>query len=87
MNRSILTLGILGSSFLAASAFSQTGAPNEWASFRGANHDGSVAIPGSVRDWGKVQLKKVWKEDTPAGFSSFSVAAGKVFTICYGQTY
>lgn len=86
MNRSILTLGILGSSFLAASAFSQTGAPNEWASFRGANHDGSVAMPGSVRDWGKVKLKKVWKEDTPAGFSSFAVAGGKVFTIVKGET-
>ncbi len=43
-------------------------------------------MPGSVRDWGKVKLKKVWKEDTPAGFSSFAVAGGKVFTIVKGET-
>lgn len=86
MNRSILTLGILGSAFAAASAFSQSAAPKEWAAFRGASHDGSTGMPSNVRDWGKVKLKKVWKEETPAGFSSFAVAGGKTFTIVTGES-
>jgi outer membrane protein assembly factor BamB len=34
-----------------------------------------------VRDWKRVQVKKLWKQDTPKGFSSFAVAGGKAFTI------
>lgn len=55
-------------------------APGEWPAFRGTNN-GLAAAPKSVRDWKRVQLKKVWKQDTPAGFSSFAVAAGKAYTI------
>lgn len=54
--------------------------PGEWPAFRGTNNGLAVA-PKSVRDWKRVQLKKVWKEDTPAGFSSFAVAGGKAYTI------
>jgi len=47
---------------------------------RGPNN-GTTAAPKAVRDWKRVQVKKLWKQDTPKGFSSFAVAGGKAFTI------
>ena len=48
----------------------------EWASFRGPNHNGSVAAELS-----KTGLSEVWKTPTNLGFSSFAVAGGKAYTI------
>ena len=55
--------------------------PGEWPAFRGPTGNGLATAPKSVRDWKHVQLHKTWKLDTNAGFSSFSVGAGKAFTI------
>lgn len=55
--------------------------PGEWPSFRGPKGDGQATAPKSVRDWKRVQLHKLWKQDTPTGFGSFAVAGGKAFTI------
>ncbi len=55
--------------------------PAESPGFRGPKGDGTVATPRAVRDWKSIRLNKVWKKDTPAGFSSFAVGNGKAFTI------
>jgi outer membrane protein assembly factor BamB len=57
------------------------GVSAETAYFRGPNHDGIVSAPPGVREWRRVSLKKLWKADTPTGFSSFAVAGGKAYTI------
>ncbi len=51
----------------------------EWPAFRGAKNGNAPALP--VADAGKIKLTKTWKVETPTGFSSFAVAAGKAFTI------
>ena len=66
---------VLGTGFVSAEI-----KPGEWAAFRGPNN-GTTAAPKAVRDWKRVQVKKLWKQDTPKGFSSFAVAGGKAFTI------
>ncbi len=66
---------------VGASYAQQTAAPADWASFRGPHNDGSTAQPKSVRDWKRVNLKKVWKAEITNGFSSFAVAGMKAYTI------
>lgn len=68
----------------AASAFSQSAAPAEWASFRGPNHDGTIAAPKNLK-WKGARFSKVWKRDTNNGFSSFAVAGGKAYTLVTGE--
>ena len=68
-----------------ASTLLSTASGEEWGAFRGPNGDGTIAAPASVRDWGRVKMKTLWKEETPAGFSSFAVAEGKAFTIITGE--
>ena len=72
----LLTLGLL----VATPAVAE-----EWGSFRGPQHNGLATAPTSVRGWDRAKLKTVWKQDTPAGFSSFAVAGGKAYTIVTGD--
>lgn len=53
----------------------------EWGAFRGPNSNGTIEAPASVRDWKSARLKTLWKTETPAGFSSFAVAAENAYTI------
>jgi outer membrane protein assembly factor BamB len=52
----------------------------EWTEYRGPHGDGksNESIPAS---WPATGLKRLWHAETPTGFSSFSVADGKAFTI------
>lgn len=52
----------------------------EWPEYRGSRGDGKSAesIPAA---WPPAGLKQLWKVETPGGFSSFTVADGKAFTI------
>lgn len=82
--RSILRSSVIAGGCLLASSSLQAQSPagaNEWPNFRGPNLDGTTTPPKSVRDWKSARLSKVWKKDTPSGFSSFAVAGGKVYTI------
>ena len=56
-----------------------TAAAADWPAFRGTNNGNAPALP--VRDLSKVQISKLWKVETPLGFSSFSVAGDKAYTI------
>jgi outer membrane protein assembly factor BamB len=60
---------------LATTAFSADSA--DWPAFRGPNRDGVVPALKSPT-W---SLKEVWKQPTQDGFSSFSVADGKAYTL------
>lgn len=64
---------------LASAAFSAES--TEWSKFRGPAGNGIVpAVAGA-----KWSLKKVWKSPTNLGFSSFSVAGGKAYTLVTGE--
>ncbi|MDB6118757.1 MAG: outer membrane protein assembly factor BamB, contains PQQ-like beta-propeller repeat, partial [Verrucomicrobiaceae bacterium] len=78
LRSSIVAAGVFT---LAGFAHAETAKPAEWGTFRGPNHDGTGPALKSVKDWKQVKLQKLWKQDTPNGFSSFSVAGGKVYTI------
>jgi outer membrane protein assembly factor BamB len=73
MTRTHLTT-VLGLA-LATTAFSADS--TDWPAFRGPAGDGIVpAVPNA-----KWSLKQVWKQPTKDGFSSFSVADGKAYTL------
>ncbi len=52
----------------------------EWSEYRGPHGDGksTESVPAT---WPATGLKRLWLEETPGGFSSFTVANGKAFTI------
>ena len=88
MIHSILRSSVVATGVFALAGFTQaeTAKPAEWGTFRGPNHDGTGPAPKSVRDWKQVKLTSLWKHETPKGFSSFSVAGGKVYTIVSRET-
>lgn len=51
----------------------------EWPAFRGLNLGHAQALPNT--DASKITLTKLWKIETPTGFSSFSIAGDKAYTI------
>ena len=53
----------------------------DWPQWRGAGRDGKAAETGLLRQWPAGGPKQVWRVDTVGeGFSSFSIANGKLFT-------
>src|SRR5438270_13830137 len=52
----------------------------EWPQYRGADCDG-ISRETIAANWSAGGLKRLWTCKTPAGFSSFSVADGKAFTV------
>ena len=72
---------VLSGALLALSVVSHSASGEVAAAFRGPNHNGVVEVPSAVRDWKRVNLKKVWKAETDSGFSSFAVAGGRAYTI------
>lgn len=56
-----------------------TAAAADWPAFRGTNNGNAPELP--VKDLAKVKLTKLWKVETPTGFSSFAVGGDKAFTI------
>jgi outer membrane protein assembly factor BamB len=50
----------------------------DWPQYRGASGDG---VSPEILKWGQAGLKSVWKTPSGGGFSSYSVAGGKVFTL------
>ncbi len=52
----------------------------DWPQYRGANHDGA-SHEKILTAWPATGLKQIWKTPLKDGFSSFTVATGKAFTI------
>lgn len=56
-----------------------TSMAGDWANYRGPTHDGVSSE--AVAAWGSSAPRQVWKAETHRGFSSFSVASGRAFTL------
>ena len=53
----------------------------DWPQWRGAARDGRAADTGLLRQWPAKGPDQLWRvDDLGAGYSSFSVAGGKLFT-------
>jgi outer membrane protein assembly factor BamB len=70
MNTRLILATVLAASSLHA-------AP--WPQYRGATSDG--ASPEKIQPWASGGPKQLWKVESPNGFSSFTVAGGRAFTI------
>ena len=64
---------------VAAVALSTAQGAADWPAFRGLQNGNAPVLP--VKDASKISLTKKWKVETPLGFSSFSVAGDKAYTI------
>jgi outer membrane protein assembly factor BamB len=53
----------------------------EWTQYRGPNHNGTSMEKLTVAAWPDDGIRQVWKTKTPHGFASFSVTAGRAFTV------
>lgn len=54
---------------------------DDWPQYRGIAGDGKSPETIKKPDWPNNGPKVLWKRDTPLGFSSFSVANGRAFTL------
>ena len=58
------------------------GKPGEWAQFRGPNRDGLCAETGLLGEWPEGGPKLLWRlEGLGTGFSSVSIAGGRLYTM------
>jgi len=53
----------------------------DWPQYRGPNLDGSTSETINLAKWPENGPERIWRVDTPTGFSSFAVAQGKAFTL------
>lgn len=77
MNSTHVRILLAGGTLLAGYV---SGWANDWSQYRGSNGDG-VAPEKILTVWPADGPKRLWTVKTPAGFSSFSSAGGKVFTV------
>lgn len=57
-----------------------TATAQDWPNFRGPRHDGIAPLSGVRLNWAEAKPKELWKREIGAGFSSFAVSNGQVFT-------
>jgi outer membrane protein assembly factor BamB len=77
--RTLTSIAILTLS-LSAAFVAQT--PGEWPQWRGANRDGISKETGLMKQWPADGPPLVWKATgAGAGYSSFAVAGGRIFTM------
>jgi outer membrane protein assembly factor BamB len=77
----IAVLGIAILTFLISAAAGDETAPSGWHQFRGPLRDGKSAETGLARGWGPTGPKELWRVPIGAGFSSVSIASGRLFTM------
>lgn len=53
----------------------------DWPLYRGPSGNGQSPEPVAAKSWPETGLRQIWKVPTETGFSSFTVAAGKAFTV------
>lgn len=71
-------LGSLAATTLFTAA--TTGLASDWPQYRGPNHDG-ISTEKILTQWPATGLRELWKVPLNTGFSTFSVAQGKAFTL------
>lgn len=72
--------------WVVALAVSMPAKAQDWPQYRGPGGDGKVdfadgGLGAADLKWGSETPKVLWKQPTPLGFSSFTVADGKAFTL------
>jgi outer membrane protein assembly factor BamB len=77
MNKTFQTLIIGMGTLLISRGF---GLAEDWAEYRGNNGNG-ISHEHLAGQWSSEGPKRLWTTSTPAGFSSMTVAGGKVFTV------
>ena len=53
----------------------------DWPQYNGSSHDRTVAATLGRRQWNAAPPTPDWTVDTPAGFSSFTLAEGRAYTL------
>jgi len=76
----VLVIKVLALSILAWLPLSMTSA-KDWPQYRGLAADGKSLDTVVNVDWPASGPRLLWKQPTPLGFSSFSIADGRVFTL------
>src|SRR5258707_5560217 len=66
--------------FASVLAFCASALAEEWPQYRGARGDG-ISTERTFASWPTNGPKRLWKANTPGGFSSFAIAEGKAFTV------
>ncbi len=61
--------------------FASTCQAENWTQYRGNQGDGKTSESMSNSNWQSKGPQQVWKVPTPLGFSSFSIADGRAFTL------
>lgn len=54
---------------------------DDWPQWRGAHRDGQAAADGLLDSWGRGEPREIWRRELGAGFSSLSIAEGRVLTL------
>lgn len=75
----VIALFCIGVLTVVASAAADVPAV-DWPQFRGPNHDGVSREKTFARSWPESGLPVLWTREVGAGFSSFAVVGGRVFT-------
>ena len=76
MNSKLLSACLFFTLLLSTSVLGE-----DWTQYRGINGDGKSSETISKVNWAAKPPKVLWKKPTPLGFSSMSIAAGRVFTL------
>ena len=78
MKKKTLFSTVIASGALLCSLTAQA---SDWPQYRGPNLDGSSPEKLAMKKWPKKGPRVLWRQQTPNGFSSFAVGAGKAYTI------
>jgi len=76
-----VTVTALLAAIAQAAAPAAGAASTDWPQWRGPDRTGISAETGWRTDWAANPPKVLWKKNVGAGFSSFSVVGGKVYTL------
>ena len=83
--RRLGSLALVASLALTSVAMAAEGvstAPDDWPQFRGPNRDGICTETGLLKEWPEGGPKLLWKfEGLGHGYSTVSIAGGKIFTM------
>ena len=71
--------------FVVSAGAEQPSPPRTWLGWMGNNHNGVSAEGGWSTDWPEAGLTTVWKREIGIGFSSVSIAGGRLFTMGHSE--
>ena len=78
LSAALLTLAVVGLGWAILAAPVRA---DDWPQWRGPQHTGVSAEKGWSTDWPKEGPKVLWKAEVGKGYSAFSIAGGKAYTM------